>query len=106
MGGINTLQILKAAVAALSTGQTKAIDDRPRAKWRSAADFEQLAKEGRCIRCQKKGHKSRSCPTYRAAKKPTNISYLQSSTIATVESPTASMEKDDFESESSMSGED
>jgi len=38
--------------------------DKPRAKWISQEERDQLARERKCFRCKKKGHFGRDCPRF------------------------------------------
>ena len=74
MSGIKSLQVLQAAINALSGNSARLNDTKPRAIWRSQDEFKKLTEEGKCMRCTKKGHNSRACPKYRAAIRPASIS--------------------------------
>ncbi|KAI0996106.1 hypothetical protein K3495_g12075 [Podosphaera aphanis] len=77
MGGVGSLQVLLTAINALSGMQQG--HEKPSARWRSGQEFKKLSGEGRCIRCEKKGHKTRLCPTYGPARKSADVSHVKSS---------------------------
>ncbi|KAI0997618.1 hypothetical protein K3495_g10571 [Podosphaera aphanis] len=105
MGGVNALQVLQTAIMALNAGPNKIADNRPRAKWRSKDEFERPSNLGKCIRCQKTGHKYRSCPTYRPAIKSKIIASLKSRKKDTGKKG-EDIETEAEELESDLSGED
>lgn len=104
MGGINSIQALQPAINALNQTKEDSDDNRPRAKWRSLEEFKRLSKEAKCIRCTSKAHKSRLCPKYRAAIKPTAISHLNSTTNSNVSREPADLNNESLE-DSEVSGE-
>ncbi|KAI0996563.1 hypothetical protein K3495_g11619 [Podosphaera aphanis] len=77
MGGVSSLQVLLTAINSLSGMQQG--QDKPSARWRSGQEFKKLSSEGRCIRCEKKGHKTRLCPTYGPARKSADVFHVKSS---------------------------
>ncbi|KAI0991709.1 hypothetical protein K3495_g16478 [Podosphaera aphanis] len=78
MGGVNAIKALQAAINALKFNSHSKDKSKPRAKWRSQEEFTRLVSEGKCIRCKKNGHASRSCPEFRPALKPAAISHVGS----------------------------
>lgn len=48
-------------------------DSRPRAQWKSSEAYQKLVEKDLCGRCEKPGHWSRNCPTYKAARRPAQV---------------------------------
>ncbi|KAI0993688.1 hypothetical protein K3495_g14495 [Podosphaera aphanis] len=105
MGGINTIRSLQTIISALNGINKNQDQSKPRAKWRSLDEFKRLSQEGKCIRCQKKGHDTRLCPKFRAAIRPANVGHIKSHDSVSFQKTLLETNMDDDTSDAEVSGE-
>ncbi|KAI1006398.1 hypothetical protein K3495_g1823 [Podosphaera aphanis] len=105
VGGINAMKSLQTIISALNGVNKNLYQSKPRAKWRSLDEFKRLSQEGKCIRCQKKGHDTRLCPKYRAAKRPANLGHIKSHDDVSLQKYLSETNFDDDISDAEVSGE-
>ncbi|KAI1000302.1 hypothetical protein K3495_g7893 [Podosphaera aphanis] len=104
MGGINTINTFKLLINSLKSGGSDG-NHKPRAKWRSPEEFKRLVSEGKCIRCQKKGHTSRACTKFSPAINPkARVSHVKSTERPQEESENDKSENEELD-DSEVSGE-
>ena len=71
MSGTNAiLAAIKDLKVSSNAHNNKPKDRRPPAPWRSKEEFEQMRRDGICVRCARPGHKYQKCPTYGPARRP------------------------------------